>query len=103
MRADASANAGQGIGIARQSIGFFEPSFRNQPDVASGVGVRRASHHAGKVGVAANPHRPFVFESLQHDDFRAALSSEKRSRKKKNGGADARSIHCSPILLTCSA
>ncbi len=66
MRADASADAGQRIGLARQSIGLFEAALGNQADVASGVGMRRTGHHAGKVGVQPIPVDLLVFESLQH-------------------------------------
>ena len=66
MRAHASADAGQRIRIARQAIGFLESSLGNQADIASGIGVRRASHHAGKVRVQPIPVDLLVFESLQH-------------------------------------
>src|ERR1700693_2379334 len=51
MCADSSANAGQRVRLARQAVGLFEPSFCNQADVASGVSMRWAGHHAGKVCV----------------------------------------------------
>src|ERR1700686_91460 len=66
MRADSSANAGQRVGLARQAVGLFEPSFCDQADVTSGVGVRRAGHHAGKVSVQPIRIDLLVFESLQH-------------------------------------
>src|SRR5689334_1624429 len=73
MSANAPADAGQGIGIAREAIGFFEPSFRNQRDVPSGVGVGRAGHHAGKVGVQPIPAYRFVFKTPLHDVLAPAL------------------------------
>src|SRR5579871_2993404 len=51
MRTNSSADAGQRIWIARQPVGFFKTSFGNQADVATGIRVGRACHHAGKVCV----------------------------------------------------
>ena len=45
----------QRIGVARETIGFFEAPFRNQRHIAAGIGVRRTSHHAGEVGVQPIP------------------------------------------------
>ncbi len=66
MRADPPADAGQRIRVARQPVCFFKAALGNQAHVASGVGVCRAGHHAGKVGVQPIPVDFFVFESLQH-------------------------------------
>ena len=60
MRAHSSADAGQWIRIARQTVGFFKASFRNQAHIAPSVGVRRAGHHAGKVRVQPIPINLFV-------------------------------------------
>ena len=51
MRANTAADAGHWIGIARVAISFFELPFRNERDVAAGIGLRRAGHHARKVRV----------------------------------------------------
>ena len=67
MRAHSSADAGQRIGVARDAIGFFEAALGNQADIASGVGVRRAGHHAGEVRVQPVPVDLLVFVSLQHE------------------------------------
>src|ERR1700740_237714 len=67
MSAYASADAGQGVGIAREAVGFFKPSFRNQRDVPPGIGVGRAGHHAGKVGVQPVPAHRLVLKTLLHD------------------------------------
>src|ERR1700752_4448346 len=42
MPTHSPADAGKGIRIASESIGFFEATFGNQADVAPSVGVSRA-------------------------------------------------------------
>src|SRR5277367_5586805 len=66
MRAHTSADAGQRIGIASDAIGLFETALGNQADIASGIGVRRAGHHAGEVRVQPTPIDLFILISLQH-------------------------------------
>ena len=66
MGANPSANARQGIGLPRQTIGFLESSFRNEPDVASSVGMCRTSHHAGEIRMQPIPIDPLVSESFEH-------------------------------------
>ena len=66
MSADASADAGHGIGFARDAIGLFKLALRNQRNIAARVGVRGASHHAGEVGVQPIPVNLLVDKSLQH-------------------------------------
>src|ERR1035437_9123227 len=66
MRADSPADARQGIRLARQAIGLFEPPLGNQANVASGIGMGRAGHHAGKVCMQPIPVDLLVFKSLQH-------------------------------------
>ena len=79
MRAHASADAGQRIRIARQPIGLFETSLGNQADVASGVGVGRAGHHAGKVRVQPIRVDFLVFVSFQHCGTATSGSCARRS------------------------
>ena len=67
MRAHSSADAGQRIGLPRDPISFFEAALSDQADVAPGVGVRRAGHHAGEVGVQPVPVDLLVFVALQHE------------------------------------
>jgi hypothetical protein len=67
MRTHPPADAGQRIGVARNTIGFFEAALSDQADVASGIGVRWARHHAGEVRVEPIPIDLFVFVSLQHE------------------------------------
>src|SRR5215469_207896 len=64
--AHSSANAGEGIRVAGEPVGFFESSFTNQTDVASGIGMGWARHHAREVCVQPIRINRFVFESLQH-------------------------------------
>src|SRR5215470_5276264 len=64
---NASADAGQGIGIASKAVGFFKTSFSDQRDVAPRVGVGGAGHHAREVGVEPIPINRLVGESLLHD------------------------------------
>src|SRR5690349_7326199 len=73
MGANASADAGQGIGIAREAVSFFKPAFRNQRHVTPGIGVRRTSHHAGKIGIQPIPAYRFVLKPLLHDVLAPAL------------------------------
>ena len=63
MCANASANARHGIGIARKAIRVFELTFRNQRDVAAGIGVCGARHHAGEVGIQPLPIDLLVSET----------------------------------------
>ena len=67
MRAHSSADAGQRIGVARDAIGLFEAALGNQADIASGIGVRRAGHHAGEVRVQPVPVDLLVLVSFQHE------------------------------------
>ena len=67
MRAHSSADAGQRIGIARDSISFLEAPLGDQADIAASVGVCRTSHHAGKVGIQPIPIHFFVFVAFEHD------------------------------------
>src|SRR5260370_16255409 len=60
MRAHSSADAGQQIGIARDSISFLEAPLGDQADIASSLGMRRAGHHAGKVRVHPLPVHLFI-------------------------------------------
>ena len=67
MRPDTSADAGQGIGIAREAVSFLKPAFRNQRHVASGIRMSRAGHHAREVRVQPIPIHRFVFKTFLHD------------------------------------
>src|SRR4029077_14606113 len=77
MRAHSPANAGQRIRLARESVGLFESALGNQANVASGVGVGRAGHHAGEVCVQPIPIDLLVFESFQHSrSFKFCTAAE---------------------------
>src|SRR5476649_208909 len=51
VSAHAPADTGHRVGFTRPAIGLFELPFRNQRDVAPGIGSGRARHHAGKIAV----------------------------------------------------
>src|ERR1700719_3227969 len=93
MRANAPANARQWIRIARQTIGLFESSLRDQTDVASGIGMRRTRHHAGKIRVQPIRVNFLVFESLEH---RGTLSSRPYVNPSTLGKRNAGSGYCPP-------
>ena len=67
MSADASADAGHGIGLARYAVGFFKLTLGNELHIAAGIGVRGTGHHAGEVGVQPIPVNLLVDESLLHE------------------------------------
>jgi len=71
MSADASADAGQWVGIPRESVSFLETAFRDQRYVPPGVRMSRASHHAREVGIQPVPIHRFIDKSFLHDDLLA--------------------------------
>ena len=71
MRADAAADARHRVRIARVTIGFLEPPFRDQRHIAARVGARRAGHHAREVGVQPFPVDLLVLKPIQHDGLAA--------------------------------
>jgi hypothetical protein len=66
MGAYASADTGHWIGPARDAVGFFELTLRNQLNISARIGVRGAGHHAGKVGVQPVSVNLLVNEALLH-------------------------------------
>ena len=66
MSTDSTADAGKRIRLARETIGFFKSSFCYQADVSAGIGMCRASHHAGKVCVQPILVDFFCSEPIQH-------------------------------------
>ena len=76
MGADAAADTGQRVGIARIAVRLLKSPFGNQGDVAPGVGSRRARHHTRKIGFEPEPVHPLVREPMQHPEI-SYLESEK--------------------------
>jgi hypothetical protein len=73
MSTDPAADARQWIRIAGKLVGFLKSAFRNERDITSSVGVRRTSHHAGKIGVQPIPIDFFVFVPFQQDTYPSML------------------------------
>ncbi len=62
MSADASADAGQRVGIAGEAVSFLKTAFRNQRNVPPGIGMSGTSHHAGEIGIEPVPIHRFIDE-----------------------------------------
>src|SRR5207302_3810986 len=66
MRTNATTDAGQRIGVAGKTIGLFKTAFRDQTNIAPGIGMGRAGHHAGKVGIKPISVDLLILIALQH-------------------------------------
>lgn len=69
MRTYSSADAGEWIGITGETISLFKPSFRNQANIPSSVGMRRAGHHAREIRAEPIFVNPLVSNPVQHLAF----------------------------------
>ena len=105
MRADASADAGQRIWARARCDRLLRNALGNQADIAPGIGVRRAGHHAGKVGVQPIPIDLLVLESLQHCGTFSPIWIRAKSTSlwtysltMKSTGSKRRSLRRSPLL-----
>src|SRR5450631_4613769 len=87
MSTNPAADARQRVGIAGKLVSFLKASLRNERYITPRVGVRRTSHHAGKVGVQPIPVDFFVFVPFQQDSgslcarlMESILSEEREER-----------------------
>src|SRR5579872_4610854 len=111
MRAHPPTDAGEGIRLARQSIGLFKPPFGDQPHISSRIGMCWARHHAGEICVQPITVDFFVFESLQHCGSRSLTALERLPiflKQKQRDGSDAQATapavhHCSYFVRVKSA